>query len=106
MKTIYLDSDFRCHLDDAADRTELQTEWFDNKCDAFIEGCRLVPEGEAWTRSDGEVFTGEMIAPAVPLSTLLQRQDQYEEDCFNMMPLEDVSDLIEIIYAMDLETIG
>lgn len=61
---IYLDSNFVCHLTDDGTMIEVQTDFFDGKSKAYIEGCRYVPEGETWTRSDGVVFHGLMITPA------------------------------------------
>ena len=61
---VYLDSDYVCHLTDDGTMKEAETDFFDGKCAAFIEGYRFIPEGEIWTRSDGVVFHGEMIAPA------------------------------------------
>lgn len=59
---IYIDSDFKCHISNADGRyREVESEFFDGKCDAFVESYRFVPAGEAWTRSDGAVFSGEMI---------------------------------------------
>lgn len=62
--TIYLDSDFCCHLENDGTMTAVETDVFDGKADAYIEGYRYVPEGEVWTRSDGVEFYGLMIAPA------------------------------------------
>ena len=70
MKTIYLDSDYKCHLADDGTMTTVETDYFDGKCDAFIEGYRFVPAGSTWTREDGEVFEGEMIAPWKPWNEL------------------------------------
>lgn len=79
MKKIYIDSDYRCHTSNR-DGTfrEVETNFFDGKCDAFIEGYRYVPEGENWTRNDGTMFTGEMIAPAVEYEPLRIAQVQHE----------------------------
>ena len=63
MRTIYIDSDFKCHVTDDGTMTAVATEFFDGKCDTFIEGYRFVPPGESWTRADGKVFHGEMITP-------------------------------------------
>ena len=62
--TIYIDSDYKCHTTnpDASFR-EVETNFFDGKCQAYIEGYRFVPAGESWTRPDGVVFRGEMITP-------------------------------------------
>ena len=62
--TIYLDSDFRCHLENDGTMTAVETDVFDGKEKAYIEGYRYVPEGETWTRADGVQFHGLMIAPA------------------------------------------
>lgn len=64
MKTIYLDSDFVCHLENDGTMTAVETDAFDGKEKAYIEGFRYVPEGQTWTRSDGVEFRGVMVAPA------------------------------------------
>ena len=61
--TIYIDNDYKCHVSDDGTRRAFDVPIFDGKCTEFIEGYRYVPSGETWTRADGEVFTGEMIAP-------------------------------------------
>lgn len=78
MKTIYLDSDFKCHVSSNGTMLGVATSFFDGKCDAFIEGYRLVPTGQSWTRSDGVVFHGEMIAPWKPYNELDNAQREYE----------------------------
>ena len=80
MRTVFYDSDFKCHTSnpDGAFR-EVETDFFDGKCDAFIEGYRFVPSGESWTRSDGKVFPGEMITPWKPYAELDAAQRQYEQ---------------------------
>lgn len=79
MKTIYLDSDFKCHVANDGTMTAVETDFFDGKCDAFIEGYRFVPEGESWTREDGKVFTGEMISPWMSYEALDAVQRIYEQ---------------------------
>lgn len=59
---------------------EVETDFFDGKCAAYIEGYRYVPAGETWTRPDGAVFHGEMIAPAEDYGALEKTQAQYELD--------------------------
>lgn len=80
MKTIYIDSDFICHITNDGTMTAVETYAFDGKCDSFIEGYRFVPAGECWTRADGVVFHGEMVAPWKPYSELAAAQTQYERD--------------------------
>ena len=78
MRTIYLDSDFKCHVANDGTMTAVETDFFDDKCAAFAEGYRFVPEGKSWTRSDGEVFHGEMIAPWKDYNELDSAQREYE----------------------------
>lgn len=78
MRTVYLDSEFKCHVTDDSTMTAVETEVFDGKCDTFIEGYRFVPSGENWTRSDGVVFQGEMIVPWKDYSELDSAQREYE----------------------------
>jgi hypothetical protein len=78
MKTIYIDSEFKCHTVNDGTMTAVETDFFDGKCAAFIEGYRFVPSGESWTRSDGVVFEGEMIVPWKPYDELDTAQREYE----------------------------
>ncbi len=80
MKTIYIDSEFKCHITDDGTMTAVETDFFDGKCDTLIEGYRFVPSGESWTREDGEVFEGEMIAPWVDYAELDAAQRAWETE--------------------------
>ena len=80
MRTIYLDSDFLCHVHNDGAYTAVETDFFDGKCAAYIEGYRFVPAGKSWTREDGVVFTGEMIAPWKDWRELDEAQREYERE--------------------------
>ena len=82
MRTIYLDSDYKCHLYGDETMTSTETDFFDGKCQTFIEGYRFVPEGEIWTREDGAEFEGIMIAPWKPYEELEDAQREYEKEQF------------------------
>ncbi|MEA5051770.1 MAG: hypothetical protein VB021_09930 [Oscillospiraceae bacterium] len=79
MKTIYIDSDFNCHTEARPNDTAAETDAFDGKCDAYIEGYRFVPAGQTWTRADGVQFQGEMIAPRQDYAALERAQNEYEK---------------------------
>lgn len=79
MKTIYLDKEYRCHVTNDGTMRAVETNIFDGKCDAYIEGYRYVPAGEIWVREDGVVFYGEMIAPWMDHSLLVAAQADYLE---------------------------
>lgn len=78
MKTIYLDSDFKCRISGDDTMTAVETAAFDGKCDAYIEGYRFVPGGKTWVREDGVEFSGEMVAPWKPWQVLEEAQREYE----------------------------
>ncbi len=69
--TIYLDSEFRCHLTNDGTMTAVETDAFDGEERAYIEGYRYVPEGQTWTRADGVQFKGTMSAPAISFDQIM-----------------------------------
>ena len=75
--TIYIDSDYKCYVSAAEGRRAIETDAFNGKCAEWIESFRFVPEGETWTREDGEEFRGEMIAPWKDLSEAYIAQADY-----------------------------
>lgn len=85
----------------------VSSEFFDGKCEAFIAGYRFVPRGETWTREDGTVFAGEMIAPWLPSDGLEKAQAEYEHKQLAAVTaeknalLEDMQALIDEILGGD-----
>ena len=77
--TIYIDTDYKCHVTDTGGLTAVETDAFDGKCAECIEGSRFVPAGETWIREDGNVFTGEMRSLWVDSSILDAAQRVYEQ---------------------------
>lgn len=79
----YLDGDFRLHTVQNADETLTPWTdaggWFDGKCRAYVEGFRVIPAGQTWTRGDGVQFTGPTIAPVQDGVTLAAIQSAYEQ---------------------------
>ena len=100
---IYIDNDFRCHVEEGEGRRALDVDFFDNKCTAFIEGSRYVPAGESWTRADGVIFSGEMIAPAFDYDKLAAAQSGYDER--DATAVEELAAVIEDVYNEDLASI-
>ena len=93
---VYVDNEFKCHTANDGTMTAVDTEFFNGKCSAFIEGYRFVPEGMNWTRSDGKVFKGEMITPWKPYSILLAYQTQYESDLNEMEDMQNALAELEV----------
>lgn len=78
--TIYIDSDYKCHVTNGDNLTTVETDFFDGKCPTYIEGYRYVPSGQTWTRSDGVEFRGEMVFPWKPWHELDAAQREYERE--------------------------
>ena len=76
MRKIYIDYDFKCHVSNGGMMIAVETDVFDGCCDTYIEGYRFIPEGESWTRSDGQVFHGS--TPWKSWDKLEAAQNQYE----------------------------
>ena len=76
---IFIDSNFKCYTKNDGNLIEVHTDFFNDKCEEFIEGYRFVPSGSTWTREDGVVFTGEMISPWKPYDELDAAQREYEQ---------------------------
>lgn len=76
---IYIDSDFKCHVSAADGLRAVETDFFDGKCKAFIEGYRFVPAGEKWIKPNGVFFIGQMVAPWKDYDYLQTAQEAYEQ---------------------------
>lgn len=74
--TIYIDSDYKCYVSASDGRRAIEVNDFNGKCPEWIESYRFVPEGETWTREDGEVFTN-MAAPWKDLGEAYAAQAAY-----------------------------
>ena len=97
---IYIDSEYKCHTSNPDGLyTAVETDFFDGKCDAYIEGYRFVPAGESWTRPDGVSFNGKMIAPWKDWLELDSAQREYEREQYAAMAAElaDTKAALEIL---------
>lgn len=101
---IYIDSEFRCHTSAGEGLEAMETAMLDGKCQAYIEGCRFVPEGRVWERWDGERFAGEMTAPWMDHQALEAAQSMYEQS--EAEHTAEIASLVEMIYQADMEVIG
>lgn len=76
--TIYIDSEFKCHVSNDGTMTAVETDFFDGKCAEYIEGYRHIPSGAVWVRHDGVSFHGEVTFPWKPIAELEMAQRAYE----------------------------
>lgn len=101
--TIYIDSDYKCHVSPGNGLTAVETDAFDGKCRRYVEGYRFVPAGQSWTRADGQVFRGEMIAPAQDYTGLVMAQEGCDEA--QETAAAEMAALVEEVYNSDREVI-
>lgn len=84
---VFIDSEYRCHVSNDGTMRGYEISGFDGKCPEFVEGHRFVPEGEIWTRSDGEKFTA-MLSPWKDSVELDRAQAEYEHDLLEQLKAE------------------
>ena len=101
--TIYIDNDYKCYTSPGDGLTAVETDAFDGKCRQLIEGYRFVPAGKTWTREDGEVFTGEMVAPWRDYAILSEFQEVAQEE--QTKATEEIAAMVEEVYNSDMEVI-
>lgn len=89
MRTIYIDSEFYCHTTNPDGSYQaVETNFFDGKCDTFVEGHSYKPYGEK----------GYAIMPWKPYSELDAAQRAYERQLIaeyeatlaNTIPISDI----------------
>ena len=68
MRTIYIDSDYRCHVTNDGTMNAVETDFFDGKCDTYVEGYR-------YDQRNGYV----QIYPYLPYNELDSAQREYEK---------------------------
>ena len=59
MKTIYIDSDFKCHAADDGTMRAVETDFFDGKCDEMLEGYRFIRQAKAGPGRTGGFSPGK-----------------------------------------------
>lgn len=77
MRTIYIDSDYKCHVVDDGTMTAVEIDFFDGKCDTFVEGY-------CYDTSKGYV----QIYPWKPYKELDAAQRQYERQLITQYEAE------------------
>ena len=94
MRTVYIDSEFKSHIDNDGTMTAVETDFFDGKCSTYIEGFLCVPYGKSRTRKDGQVFHGQSFTAWKPFEELDAAQRQYEQE-----RLADAENALAILYG-------
>ena len=96
MRTVYLDENFCCHLENNEDGNWMkhETDQLDHLSPDVVEYYRLIPEGYSWTNLDGVEFKGEMVAPWVINSQIDAIQRAYEGE-----KLADAENALRIMFG-------
>lgn len=82
---LYIDADYKMHTAAGDGLTAIETDVFDGKCAAYIEGFRYVPPGGTWERGDGTVISNGMLAPWENIQVLEAAQREYEREQYEDM---------------------
>lgn len=77
---VYIDANYKVHLEAADEYTEVEADFFNGMCPELIAAYRYVPAGMSWTRGDGEVFVGPMFAPHENIRQYEAAQRAYEQE--------------------------
>ena len=80
--TIYIDPEYKCYTTAAENRRGIETDYFNGKCAAYVEGYIYLPKDET-TVINGRTFTGPMVTPWKPYAELKSAQDEYEKNLLN-----------------------
>lgn len=92
MKTIYLDSNFMCHLENDQGRTAVETDAFDGLVDEAIPYYRYIPEGEEWTDKKGRVIHGVFVQATDSNAIDRATQQAYISDMQNALAILGVTE--------------
>lgn len=86
MRTIYVDSEFKCHVTNDGTMTAVETAGFDGMCDTFVEGFCYEDTGNGiaiypWKDVDEmdeaqREYERELLANSIPISEL---ETSYQE---------------------------
>lgn len=81
---IYIDTEYHCHVTNPeGSYREMVEDFFDGKCQEFVEGYLLKPDDETWIREDGKIFSGgKMITSWKSYPELDAIQRKYEQQQF------------------------
>ena len=93
---VYLDSNFCCHVINDGTMREIETDYFKNQCQTYIEGYRLIPYGESWISPSGITYEGLMISPCIDYTSLAQAQAQYELDMASMSDMQQALNILGV----------
>lgn len=93
---VYVDSEYKCHVNNDGTMESFDVDFFNDKCDMFIEGYRYIPVGCTWVRNDGVGFEGVAIIPWKNYNDLDNLQRTYERELIRQYE----ADLAELDAAM------
>lgn len=104
MKTIYIDEEYMCHVENDGTMTAYELPYFDNMCDQVIESHMYIPQGETYEYK-GQILIGEHIQAVFPSSVINTVQQQANIVKEEEAHIEEIAILIDEIYNQDMEMI-
>ena len=105
MREVYLDSDYMCHLENKSGFMVISTDVLDGYSEVAIENIRFIPQGRIWIHPNGRIYRGQLIqVQNSAVDVAVRKQSSIDNE--NMMALDDVAELVEMVYQDDLGVIG
>lgn len=105
MREVYLDSDYMCHLKNKPGYMIINTDVLDGYSEVAIENIRFIPSGRIWIHPNGRIYRGQLVqVQNSAVDAAVRKQSTIDNE--NMMALEDVAELVEMVYQDDLGVIG
>lgn len=101
---IFIDNEFKCHIENPGGFREVDTSTFDGKCQEYIEGMRYVPDGDHYTL-DGNNTWGEAVFPWKPMVDMGKAQAVFEHDQLAIITAER-DGLLDDMQALIDEVLG
>lgn len=106
---VYVDLEYSCFAQKSEGLREVESDFFDGKCNTLIECFKFVPAGESYTDEHGLLHSGA-IWNYKPITSSIERiQAAYEHEQLEVVTadrddlLSDIAALIEEVYEMDSE---
>ena len=94
MRSVYLDSNFMCHVANDGGMQSVETDVFDNLCVGAIECYRYIPAGQVWTRPDGRITPGLFIQVVKEPFDIQQQYELDEAQRWGSLGIPQEQDLI------------
>lgn len=76
----YINCEFKVFTVNTGGLTQVENDFFDDKCKEFVEGYLFIPAGTQWPPESGKTTPGDILAPWQDWNELETAQREYERE--------------------------